>query len=385
MTSTRAAEGSGRLVSHEPASTLLIPGVRLSGQAWHIRYTTTTALGELIETTGTVLVPTRCPARLLVGHAVGNQGLAPRVAVASTLLRWGLENEALVFELALRRGFAVAIPNYPGLGDDSGTVHPSVVGRSLGPAVLDCITAATQLTGGGLDGLPVAIEGYSEGGCAAAWALELQPAYAPQMPVVAGAAGGVPADLVEVYEANRRGSAAFMPLYVLIGLDSAYPDVQIGRFLTRRSAVLVRLFRHTHIVAAVVLGLFTTAWMGQRAVADPSPFDDPAVRARIDENRLGAQAPAVPVLLAVATMDQVIPVPQTVTLAKEWRARGGHVDLRVYRFAEHMIGGVRFYRDALKHFETYLNAAGAVRCDAVADGYGGSRGPYGEPRRGSGA
>ena len=53
------------------------------------------------------------------------------------------------------------------------------------------------------------------------------------------------------------------------------------------------------------------------------------------------------------------PADQTITLAKEWRARGGSVDLRVYRFAEHMIGGVRFYRDALRHFEAAVQRLGA--------------------------
>ncbi|HNP55931.1 MAG TPA: lipase family protein [Gordonia sp. (in: high G+C Gram-positive bacteria)] len=351
---TVAAQGSGRLVAHAPARALVVPGVGLSARAFSIRYTTTTALGELIETTGTVLVPTRCPARLLVGHAVGNQGLAPRAAAVSTLLRYGVEYEALAFENALRHGFALAIPNYPGLGDDSGTVHPSVIGRSLGPAVLDCITAARQLPDAGLDELPVVVEGYSEGGCAAAWALELQPAYAPDLPVIAGAAGGVPADLMAVYEANKRGIASFMLLYVLIGLDSAYPDVDMERFLTRRGTRLVRLFRRTTIVTGLALGLVTTAWMNIGSITEPLPFDDSAVRARIDENRLGTHAPAVPTLLAVATRDQVIPVPQTVALAEQWRAAGGEVDLRVYKSAEHLVGGIRFYRDAMRHFEAVV-------------------------------
>lgn len=356
---TVAAQGSGRLLAHTPARALVLPGIGLGAQAWTIRYTTTTALGDVIETTGTVLVPTKRPARLLVGHAVGNQGLAPRAAAVSSLLRHGLEYEALAFQNALRRGFALAIPNYPGLGDDSDTVHPSVVGRALGPAVLDCITAAAQLPDVGLDALPVVVEGYSEGGCAAAWALELQPTYAPDMPVIAGAAGGVPADLMAVYEANRRGIGSFMLLYVLIGLDSAYPDVEMARFLTRRGVRLVRVFRRTTIVTGIALGLVTTAWMKIDSITDPLPFEDPAVRARIDQNRLGAHGPAVPTLLAVATRDQVIPLPQTVALAQEWRAAGGEVDLRVYKSAEHMVGGIRFYRDAMEHFEAAVQASRA--------------------------
>ena len=58
----------------------------------------------------------------------------------------------------------------------------AVMGRHLGPSVLDSIRAARSLPAAGLDPEgPLGIYGYSEGGCAAGWALQLQPTYAPEL------------------------------------------------------------------------------------------------------------------------------------------------------------------------------------------------------------
>ncbi|NNG98840.1 lipase [Gordonia araii NBRC 100433] len=354
----------GRLVDHRPARALLLPGVRLRARAWHIRYTTTSATGDPIEATGTVLIPTRRPATALIGYAVGSQGLASRAAALSAQLSYGLEYEAGSLAVALRHGWALALPDYPGLGDGGGTTHPYVVGRALGPAVLDCIRAARELPDVGLDELPVAITGYSEGGCAAGWALELQPRYAPELPLVAGAAGGVPADLSALYEFHERSAFSFLLMYTLLGLGSAYPDLEVDRFLTRRGRLLARFFRRTHLLVAILAGFFLTSWRDIRKFADPSPFEDPEVRRRIDENRLGSAAPGVPVLVGAATWDQAIAYPQLARLARDWEAAGGDVEFVSFRHQEHILGGISFFRVAYRHLARHLDAAPA---DPLAD------------------
>ncbi|MFT3898885.1 MAG: lipase family protein [Gordonia sp. (in: high G+C Gram-positive bacteria)] len=303
---TTPVDGAGRLLDYRPMTARIVPGVRMKADAWEIRYTTTSATGELIEVTGTVLRPRGRAVTALVGYAVGSQGLAPRAAALSAQLRLGLEYEASFIAAAARRGWVLALPNYPGLGDDAERGHPYVVGRALGPSVLDCIRAARQLPEARADGLPVAITGFSEGGCASSWALQLQPTYAPELPLVVGATGGVPADLMELYEFHRRSAFSFLLLYTLIGLGNAYPELDIDRFFTRRGRRLARFFRRTHLIVAIGAGFFLTSWRNVRKAADPLPFDDPAVRARIKENRLGDTAPGVPVLVAAAAWDQAI-------------------------------------------------------------------------------
>ncbi|MFT3881771.1 MAG: lipase family protein [Gemmatales bacterium] len=75
---------------------------------------------------------------------------------------------------------------------------------------------------------PVAVCGYSEGGCAAGWALQLQPFYAPDLPIVAGAAGGVPADLTRPSTASTGAAPSrFCCSTPPFGLDSAYPEIDL--------------------------------------------------------------------------------------------------------------------------------------------------------------
>ncbi|MFT4199806.1 lipase family protein [Gordonia sp. (in: high G+C Gram-positive bacteria)] len=357
---TTAADGAGRLLSYRPTRARIVPGVRMKAQAWHIRYTTTAATGELIEVTGTVLRPTNEPAAALVGYAVGSQGLAPRVAALSAQLRLGVEYEASLISAALRHGWVLALPDYPGLGDGGARLHPYVVGRALGPSVLDCVRAARQLPEAGAEGLPVAITGYSEGGCAAGWALQMQPDYAPELPLVAGAAGGVPADMMALYEFHERSAFSFLLMYTLLGLGSAYPELDVDRFLTRRGRWLARYFRRTHLLVAIVSGFFLTAWRDIAKAANPLPFDDPQVRARIEENRLGATAPGVPVLVGAATLDQAIAYPQVQALAQEWTAAGGDVTFSRMRGCEHIAGGVVYHRRANTFLAQHVRAAAAT-------------------------
>src|SRR5437588_2936503 len=96
--------------------------------------------------------------------------------------------------MVLARGWALAITDYEGLGTPGD--HTYMVGRALGPNVLDAMRAARELEPAELPAQgPAAIVGYSEGGAAAAWAAQLQPRYAPEVPLVAVAAGAAAADV----------------------------------------------------------------------------------------------------------------------------------------------------------------------------------------------
>ena len=105
--------------------------------------------------------------------------------------------------MALARGWAVAVTDYQGLGTPGD--HAYMVGRALGPNVLDAMRAARDSPVELPDDGPAGILGYSEGGAAAAWAAQLQPTYAPDMPLFAVAAGAAAGDL-EV--AGRTSTAA---------------------------------------------------------------------------------------------------------------------------------------------------------------------------------
>ncbi|MEC3956757.1 lipase family protein [Nocardia sp. CDC153] len=341
------AFGPGRLLAAEPMTARMLPGLRLPARAWRISYATTTAKGDPTQVTGTVLVPDtpwRGPgSRPLVGYAVGTQGMANTVAAASWQLRLGIEYESVFLRTALRRGWALAIADYPGLGSPG--LHPYVMGRALGPAVLDSMRAARRLPEAELDpDGPLGIYGYSEGGNAAGWALQLQPTYAPDLPLVGGAVGSAPADLVDMVKFLDDTPYAVLLFYGVLGIEAAYPELNVLQHLNVTGRVLAALARRTHAGVAAVIGIGAGMIVPTKVstYTHRPPFEVPEVKARLLENRLGGIAPAAPVLVAGGTSEQIIPYPQAVRLAEEWKALGADVTMHTMKNREHIGGALAF-------------------------------------------
>ncbi|WP_245721767.1 lipase family protein [Nocardia crassostreae] len=357
-----AAGAPGRLLSASPMVARMLPGLRLPARAWRIAYTSTTGLGDPVEVTGTVLVP-RAPwrgpgPRPLIGYAVGTQGFADTIAASSWQLRFGVEYESLFIRAALRRGWALAITDYPGLGNPG--THPYVMGRSLGPSVLDSMRAARRLPAAGLDpDGPLGIYGYSEGGNAAGWALQLQPTYAPDLQLAGGAIGSAPADLENMIAFLDGTPYAFLLFYGVLGLDAAYPELDVLQYLKPQGRALAALFRHTHAAAAAVVGIAGGLVIPTRVdtYCHTPPFEVPAVKARLQENKLGGIAPAAPVLAAGGTAEQIIPFPQAVALAESWKALGADVTMHTMHRREHVTGAFSFAGPALRFLSECLDQA----------------------------
>ncbi|UFS95811.1 lipase family protein [Nocardia huaxiensis] len=359
------AVAPGRLLSAEPMTAYLLPGLRLPARAWRIRYTSTDAHGASIEVTGTVLVP-REPyrgegSRPLIGFAVGTQGLADKIAAASWQLRRGVEYESLFLRAALRRGWAVAITDYPGLGNPG--THPYVMGRALGPSVLDSMRAARRLPAAGLDPEgPLGIYGYSEGGCAAGWALQLQPTYAPDLELSGGVVGSPPADIVDMVDFLDDTPYAFLLFYGVIGLDAAYPELNVKQYLKPQGKALAALFRRTHVGAAALVGVPAGMIIPTTVTTycHTLPFEVPEVRERLIENRLGGIAPATPVLVAGGTWEQIIPHAQSEQLAKDWQSLGVDVTWLSMPRRDHILGALSFAPPALRFLAARFEESRAV-------------------------
>ncbi|MEU1209615.1 lipase family protein [Nocardia sp. NPDC005825] len=353
------AFGPGRLLAAEPMTARMLPGLKLPARAWRISYTSTTATGAPSQVSGTVLVPNtpwRGPGpRPLVGYAVGTQGLASTVAAASWQLRFGVEYESVFLRVALNRGWALAVTDYPGLGNPG--LHPYVMGRALGPAVLDSIRAARHVTGADLDhDGPVGIYGYSEGGNAAGWALQLAPTYAPELRIAGGAVGSAPADMLDMVKFLDGTPAAFLLFYGVLGIEAAYPELNVLRHLNTQGRALAALFRRTHIAAAGLLGVGAGLLVPTRVstYCHRLPFEVPEVKARLLENRLGGIAPTAPVLVAGGTAEQVIPYPQAVRLAEDWTALGADATMRTLKGREHIGGAMAFAGPAMRFLSERL-------------------------------
>ncbi|WP_103338399.1 lipase family protein [Amycolatopsis sp. CA-126428] len=298
-----------------------------SADAWQVMYLSTNALGRPDAVTGTVLVPKTADRATapIVAFAPGTHGPA-FACTPSKMLDIGAFYEQPGLDDLLDAGYAVAVPDYEGYQPAPKTTY--VVGRSEGPAVIDAVRAAQRLGAAGLSAsAKVVFRGYSQGGGAAAWAGELQPSYAPELNLVGIAAGGVPADLVQVTLQldGKFGFGVFA--YALLGLDQAYPELQLDSFLTDNGRAKLAEMKQS----ACTFELLTT--YANQKIADYTTgpgYIKPAWVARLTENKLGGTPPRVPVFLYHATGDQLVQFAQADSLHKTYCAAGVEETWKTY-------------------------------------------------------
>lgn len=297
---------------------LRLPG---AGVTWRVLYRSTDARGEANAVTGAVILPSAVRPRAIVALAPGTQGMGDQCA-ASRALRFGYLYEALAIGDMLRRGWAVAMTDYEGLGTPD--EHPYLVGHSAGPATLDVLRAALRLDAAGLDDdLPLAVVGYSQGGNAAAWAAQLRASYAPELDLAGVAAGGVPSDLAAIQRQVDGGPYSALMHLGGLGLEIAY-GVDIDQYHTRRGRLEYRDAMNDCLPEILAKSAFRT--LTQITTSDP--LADPAVAARLEENRLGAIAPDVPMLLQHGRFDDIVPLAQARAVRDAWCAAGTTVRWR---------------------------------------------------------
>jgi fermentation-respiration switch protein FrsA (DUF1100 family) len=340
----------------------------MRARAWRIMYRSTSAIGEPRAVSGTILLPAR-RARgplPLVGYAIGTHGIGDAAAPSRLLVR-GLDWEAGLMAMVLARGWAVAITDYDGLGTPGD--HTYMVGRALGPNVLDAMRAARLLHPAELpaDG-PAAIIGYSEGGFAAAWAAQLQPTYAPDVRLAGVAAGAAAANL-EVAGPSLDGTFfSFFTAYGGIGYAAAYPELDLDAYLTDEGREMIPYLRESNVLQAAIRGPhFATS----NQMTEPNVLELPEWRKRLRENRLGTIATAAPVLLNHARRDQIVSFVHSLDLRDDWRAIGADVRLYVTRGGvDHISGAVAGTPVALEWLARRLAPAGRGRSRADAPAAG---------------
>jgi pimeloyl-ACP methyl ester carboxylesterase len=275
-------------------------------RTWLVLYRSTSATGAANAVSGMVLVPpvpwTGPGPRPVLAYAMGTQGLADECA-PSYHLRTGTEVEIAFLAQAMLKGYAVALTDYEGLGTPG--IHTYAVANSEGHALLDVARAASKVDGAGLSpSAPVGLFGYSQGGQAAAAAGELQPTYAPELPVVGIAEGGVPADLSEVAAFNDGNLGFSLVAGAAVGYATAYPDLPFTDVLNAKGRDVVQKVENSCVVELALADPFGHL---DDLTTVPGMIRDPRWQARLAENRLGAHRPTAPVLLYHGTADELIP------------------------------------------------------------------------------
>ncbi|MEX5634012.1 lipase family protein [Parafrankia sp. FMc2] len=291
-----------------------------------VLYLSQDAQGRPNAVSGTIFVPKgRSPVGMpIVAVASGSVGLGDQCAPSKNPLVSVAQNQGFI-DQALRRGWAVAMSDYEGLGTPG--VHTYVVGRSEGHAVLDAVRAAQRLPATGLSGAnPVGLLGYSQGGGAAAWAGELQPTYAPELNLRAISAGGVPADLLAVAGQLDGGIGFAVLAMAASGLNAAYPELNLDGYLNAAGRTFFR-----NLSTSCIESLIAYPFRRISDYTTTNPLNTPAWIARINEQKLGSVPPRVPTFLYHAwPIDELVARPQAEALKNSYCAAGAPIRWRSY-------------------------------------------------------
>lgn len=203
-----AAQQPGTLVSAEPMRDT--PG---GMQAWRVRYWTTSQDGVRQEVTGVVVAPREAippRPRRVIAWAHGTSGVVEKCALS---IHPDFFTATPGLEQAIRQGYVVVAPDYPGLG--SPMPHPYLVGGDTARSVLDAVRAARAIPGAAA-GSQFAVWGESQGGHAALWTATAAGSYAPDLTLVGTAAAAPPTDLAEnMRKASEPNVRAMMMAFTL--------------------------------------------------------------------------------------------------------------------------------------------------------------------------
>jgi hypothetical protein len=325
--------------------------------AWNVMYLSTDAVGAPNAVTGTVLVPAASssagswswswwgwvwnPAPAPASHsvilyAVGTHGLAQKCAPSKQMPQ-GMDYETANLVAALKAGYAVLVSDYAGY--TNGDTPTYLAGISQGHAVLDIFKAASQIPASGVAAnSKAAIWGYSQGGQSAGWAGQLQPSYAPSLPLVGVAAGGIPADFIRTGDNLNGNTGASFLLSAVVGLAEQYPaDIPLnlvsndaGKQAIAQSKTMC-VFQSLFTLMNDYISQFT---VGGLTLHQLELFS--GVHATLVAQDLGGSAIPVPVYQYHGLADEFIPLDQAIALKQAYCGLGGNVTFGVYP-GEHII------------------------------------------------
>ncbi|MFF2083202.1 lipase family protein [Nocardia sp. NPDC058176] len=319
-----------------------------------IQFRSTNSAGEPIAATTTVLQPNNQPADapvLSYQHIIN--GLGVRCSVSKVLYTDDpnlMVREAVAWNLALRRGWTMVLPDHLGPNFAYGAA------KLGGQVTLDGIRAVRQVEQLRVRESRVAMAGYSGGGMATAWAAALQPDYAPELDIAGAAMGGVPMNLVSMLEGLGFGSHPVFGLALAagIGLEREYPErfpisAQMNaRGLAARDSIADACTNEI-LGAGAGRGILDFA-------ATTSLVEDPQARAVVEENSLELHpgTPTMPVFEWHSPIDGLIPVDAITATTHRWCAAGTPVVTESTPTPDHLTAAVLGLPSALRWLDARL-------------------------------
>lgn len=298
--SISSAQRIGSLISAQP-----VDGAPRGMRAWRIQYWTSDDR-KPIRVTGMVIAPDAEPndgARRVIAWTHGLIGIAQRCAPST-----GMANFTMIpaLEDAIRRGYAIVAPDYPGLGSDM--VHPVLVGRSEGSSVLDAVRAARAIPRANA-GSRFALWGESQGGHAALWAGQMASSYAPDLKLISIAAIVPPTDLARNFKEGKDLRARALLTSYTAASWSRYYGAPMSTFGSRQTQnVMLRLADNNCVEpgAKPKLGTVLGIAIAQRAVSKVDLGAQQPWARLMRENNPSPAAIPVPVMIRTGTGDTIV-------------------------------------------------------------------------------
>jgi hypothetical protein len=227
--------GPGSLISAMTMPTFLEAGRDL--HAARVVYRSTNGdTGAGTRVSGTVFTPEGEPPSggwPIIALAHGTTGIEEQCAPSESADLWGLSDPVRTY---VKMGYAVALADYQGLGEDG--VHPYMDAKTAGLNVIDSVRALRH-TFPGTSHRWLAFGGSQGGG--ASWAAdELADTYAPELELVGAVANGPSADLVGIVAKAQQGTLTDdqMPLFLILveSVARLHGDVDRGDFRSGAAA-----------------------------------------------------------------------------------------------------------------------------------------------------
>ncbi len=315
----------GLVIRSEPVTR----GVPTGAQAWRVLYRSTDRNDQPIAVSGLVIAPT-APSdepREIIAIAPGTQGIYPDCATSQ--LPDPFSGNFNDLQTMIDEGFVVTRTDYPGLGTPG--VHPYLVGKSEGQAVLDSVRAARNLVPEAGD--RYAIIGASQGGHSAMFASQMAPEYAPELTLVGTVTQAGAFDLAGILEArsgDRIGGILFP--FVFYAWSNAY-DTSLEGVIQPGQETKTEQLAHTCLTTPL-------AYLKVRGVPDGGqllaidPMTTEPWKSLIAENTPTGPV-STPLLLVHGTIDEVIPFQGSVDEAARRCSEGEDVTFLQYLETNH--------------------------------------------------
>ena len=339
-TVTVSPAATGTEVISVDSSELSIPLLRGAAAVHRITYTSVDAQGRPVETKANLYIPEKKRADgsvRLMAYAHGTIGLGPECSFGTRFNGSGRFDDWL--GPWLESGYALVIPEYAGLADDSG--HAYNHGDPAARNTIDAVRAARALYPelGGQELAPGFVtDGGSQGGHTSVWVnhlLATEPQYADET-LVGTSVTSLPADIggyvglinplvpdVPVFESWRLTTYL---ANLLAGMENAGVGISDSPVFTDTARSLVEPAKTVcypnmePVTAGIAPGsLVTRPLLGTEELAKLTKY------AEVPDQGFGA-----PMLVQQGGIDEVTPASQTTDWVDRSRSAGANIDLRMY-------------------------------------------------------